>query len=301
MEKLGLGLADFRKSDPRLITASISLFGGAESAGELAGRGGLAIVAEAESSLMSQHRGKDGLPISTPYGLGDMASGLAAYGAIVSALFERERTGKGRHLDIAMIRVLLAFNSIGITGEVFSTDGQPRVGGGRTAGMGIFRASNGFVTIGVNSDSLFQRLAVAMDQPELADNPLYSGYESRDQRVAEVDEIVTGWTSGHTIEEVIAALSRTGVPCGRVNTPADILKNETTEQLSLLEVLDDGIGGVVRAPANPFGFRYARNSLPLAGQDNEQVVGELFGNHEGTFARLQKDGAFGGQEREVAT
>ena len=173
MEKLGLGLSALREEHPRLVTASISLFGGLEAAGPLAERGGLAIVAEAESSLMSQHRSKDGRPITTPYGLGDMASGLAAYSAIVTALYERESTGIGRHVDIAMIRVLLSFNAISITAEQITSQGRTGSKPRATAAMGIFEASNGYVTIGVNSDSLFQRLAVAMGKPELADDPRY--------------------------------------------------------------------------------------------------------------------------------
>jgi crotonobetainyl-CoA:carnitine CoA-transferase CaiB-like acyl-CoA transferase len=296
MEKLGLGLNALREEHPRLITASISLFGGFETAGPLAGRGGLAIVAEAESSLMSQHRSKDGRPISTPYGLGDMASGLAAYSAIVTALFERESTSTGRHIDIAMIRVLLSLNAISITADQITSDGgvgsKPRA----TAAMGIFEASNGYVTIGVNSDSLFQRLATAMGRPELADDPRYAGHASRDERVDEVNEIVTDWTRSHTIEEVIDAISPTGVPCGRVNTPADILRNETSSQLGLFEDLDDGIGTHIRTPANPFGFNYAKPTLPTLGDSNEWVTEDVLGSSE-EFERLANLGAFGKSEQ----
>ena len=150
MERLGLGLGELRERNERLITASISLFGGRETAGDLAERGGLAIVGEAESSLMSQHRDREGRPITTPYGLGDMASGLAAYGAIASALVERGRTGTGQHLDISMVRVLLSFNAISITGEQISPAGDLESPGSSPAGMGIFPASDGYVALGVN-------------------------------------------------------------------------------------------------------------------------------------------------------
>jgi crotonobetainyl-CoA:carnitine CoA-transferase CaiB-like acyl-CoA transferase len=296
MAKLGLDLTTLRQLHPRLITASISLFGGLDSAGSLAERGGLAIVAEAESSLMSQHRGRDGRPITTPYGLGDMASGLSAYAAITTALFERESTGAGRHLDIAMIRVLLAFNAISITAEQIIAEGgigsKPRA----TAAMGIFEASDGYVTIGVNSDSLFHRLAVAIGKPELSDDPRYAGHVSRDERVEEVNEIVSSWTRSHTIEEVIAAVSPTGVPCGRVNTATDILRNETSTQLRLFEDVDDGVGSRIRTPANPFGFNYARTALPSLGEGNERLSGEVFGSAE-SYERLSLLGAFGERAR----
>jgi crotonobetainyl-CoA:carnitine CoA-transferase CaiB-like acyl-CoA transferase len=296
MERLGLGLAALRQLDPKLITASISLFGGLESAGPLAERGGLAIVAEAESSLMSQHRGKDGKPITTPYGLGDMASGLSAYAAITTSLYERTATGVGKHIDIAMIRALLAFNAISITADQISAAGGVNAKPRATAAMGIFEASDGYVAIGVNSDSLFHRLTIAMGRPELAKDPRYAEHVSRDEKVEEVNEIVTGWTRSHTIDEVIAAIAPTGVPCGRVNTPSDILSNETSSQLRLFEELSDGVGTYIRTPANPFGFNFSRPELPSLGESNEQVTEEIFGSEE-EYTRLLKLGAFGERTR----
>jgi crotonobetainyl-CoA:carnitine CoA-transferase CaiB-like acyl-CoA transferase len=293
LDRLGLGLDGLRAADARLITASISLFGGEEAAGVLAQRGGLAVVAEAESSLMSQHRGRDGRPITTPYGLGDMASGLAAYGAIVSALFERTQTGRGRHLDIAMVRVLLALNSISITGEQIRSEADSYQENPRTAGMGIFPARDGFVAIGVNSDSLFARLAAAMGRPDLARHPLYGSHTTRDVRADEVDEIVEGWTKGLTVDEVVAALTPSGVPSGRVNTPADILASPTSQLLNLFETVGDGMDGEIRAPANPLGFRRPSSALPDPEADARRVIGEAFPQEPDAYQRFAALGAFG--------
>jgi len=289
MDRLGLGLASLRQRHPRLITASISLFGGHDTAGSLAHRGGLAIVGEAESSIMSQHRDREGRPITTPYGLGDMVSGLAAYGAIASGLFERTRTGVGRHLDIAMVRALLALNAISITGE--QIDSQAKVG--RTAGMGIFPAADGHVAIGVNSDSLFARLAVTMGRPDLLENPSYAFHTERDTHLEEIDAIVTQWTSSRSVDQVLDALSPTGVPCGRVNTPADILGSSTARQLSLFDTVEDGLGGTIRTPTDPFGFGNHDAALPRLGQDNALVTQHAFAGDAGAYEDLRRRGAFG--------
>jgi crotonobetainyl-CoA:carnitine CoA-transferase CaiB-like acyl-CoA transferase len=291
MERLGLGLADFRARRPRLITASISLFGGYDTAGALAERGGLAVVAEAESSLMSQHRGRDGHPITTPYGLGDMASGLAAYGAITTALFERERTGQGRHLDIAMTRVLLAVNSISITGEQIRSEPGVQQEDSRTAGMGIFPATDGYVAIGVNSDSLFARLALATGRPEITDNPRYASHVTRDSHVDEVNTILEDWSRDRTVDEILAALSPAGVPCGRVNTPRDMLDSPTSTRLALFEVVDDGMGGTIRSPANPFGFQPSLPSLPTARVDQLALNASEGLNHKKTGQPPSRTGA----------
>ena len=295
LARLGLDFTELRKRDPRLITTSISLFGGLQTAGDLASRGGLAVVAEAESSIMSMHRDSTGRPITVRYGLGDMVSGMAAYGAIASALYERTSTGLGQHIEIAMVKALVAINSISITGEQIMSEENGEAHEQRTAGMGLFEAADGFVTIGVNSDSLFARLATAMGRPDMLDNPEYATYKQRDTRVDEVNEIISRWTSSMTVDEIIEILSPTGVPCGRVNTPRDILDGDLSMRLNLLVDVDDGLGGTIRSPSNPLGFGDSNAlSIPQAGQDTEQLIQQAYPEEPSAYERLQAEGAFGG-------
>ena len=294
LSRLGLDFAELRVSDPRLITTSISLFGGFHTAGDLASRGGLAVVAEAESSIMSMHRDSNGRPITVRYGLGDMVSGLAAYGAIASALYQRTDTGVGQHIEIAMVNALLAINAISITGEQIMAEGLGEAHEQRTAGMGLFQAADGFVTIGVNSDSLFARFAEAMGRPELLDDPAYAEYKQRDTRVDEVNEIISRWTSSLTVNEIIEILSPTGVPCGRVNTPQDILDGDLSKRLHLLVDVKDGLGGTIKSPSNPLGFGAGSSSaIPQAGQDTQLLVSEVFPDDPNAYERLREEGAFG--------
>jgi len=112
MSRLGLGLDAARTANRRLITASISLAGSDTAGGP--SRLGLALIAEGEAGMFHQpldHR-ESPLPISSA--LGDMATGLACYAAICTALLERERTGVGGHVDISMIRTLLSWDSAAV-------------------------------------------------------------------------------------------------------------------------------------------------------------------------------------------
>ncbi len=143
---------------PALVTCSISLFGGFGSAKELAKRKGLAIVAESESSFGSMQRHPDGTPVrlgtgTRRHGLGKRGLRRDRHGAAGAGA-----NGMGRHLDIAMVKVLLALNSTAVTGEQMESHEL------RTAGYGIFPASDGYVAIGVNSDNLFGKLATLMGQ-----------------------------------------------------------------------------------------------------------------------------------------
>lgn len=288
LARLGLRFPELRAANPRLITASISLYGGFDSAGPLATRGGLAIVSEGESTVTAMTRDKQGVPVELGLPLGDMATGMASFGAIATALYERERTGKGRHLDISMVRTLLALNSCGITGA--QIPGWEV--GARTVGYGIFPASDGFVTIGVNNDSLFARLAVAMEMPEFGSDPRFVGYEGRVKNVAAGDEIVSAWTSARTAQEVIAIVAPTGVPCGRIATPEDVLADQQLRDLDYFDVVDDGIGGTIDTPRNPLGFSRKSSAIPRLAAHTRELLAEV-GIDADECAKLAAAGAFG--------
>jgi crotonobetainyl-CoA:carnitine CoA-transferase CaiB-like acyl-CoA transferase len=291
MTRLGIDFAALRSERPTLITASISLFGSADTAGDLTARGGLAIVAEGESGLLrknvDERNGGDPHMFGLP--LGDLATGVVSYGAIVTALFERTRTGLGRHLDISMVRSLLSLNSAGITSDQITPDGSQKA---KPAGYGIYRTADGYVTIGVNSDSLFARLVGAMGRPEMALDPRYAAYKVRDASAQSIDEMIGEWTKPQLTSEIVARVAAAGVPVGRVTTSDDLLSDESLRALSFFESVDDGIGSLIDTPANPMGFSRGSYRLPRIGEDARAVLSEI-GVAEDDYDRLAADGAFG--------
>jgi len=288
LARLGIDFVELRRQRPELVTCSISLFGGFERAGELANRKGLAIVAEAESSFASMQRYPDGTPVKLGIALGDMASATVAYGAIVTALLGRNRGGVGRHLDISMVKVLLALNSTAITGEQMESHAL------KTAGYGIFPAADGYVAIGINSDNLFGRIARLMDKEWMLTDPRYAHYVERDQRLTEVNAIVTEWTSARMMDDVVAALTSVGVPGGAVNTPADILESSIIHRLGFLCDVEDGLGGTVRVPSNPFQFTPSDASrISAPGEHTEEILSEFLQWNAEAVAAARRFGAFG--------
>lgn len=289
LQRLGLDFGDLRTQDPRLITVSISLFGSAYRVGELATRRGLAIVAEGESSILSMILDKDGSPVMPLVALGDMATGVAAFGAISAALYGREQSGTGCHLDISMVQSLLALNATNITSAQISTADTVNV---RTAGYGLYPTKDGYVTIGVNNDSLFGRLARAMGRSELTEDPRYSGYRQRDKHVEEIDEIVNHWTSSHYSEEILGRLRAAEIPCGRVATPRDILTDENLRDIGYLQAVQDGLGGTIETPANPLGFGGDSCEIPRLAAHARELLAEI-GVNDTEFEVLRVAGAFG--------
>jgi crotonobetainyl-CoA:carnitine CoA-transferase CaiB-like acyl-CoA transferase len=289
LARRGVDFPQLRQRFPRLITVSISLYGGFEYAGELATRGGLAIVAEAESSVGSMTRTAEGTPLMLGMPLGDMATGLTAYGAIVTTLFERHRTGRGRHLDISMVKALLSLNSVAITGDQIAVD-DPRAN--NVAAYGIFACADGFVAIGVNSDLLFGRIAGAMDRPDLAQDPRYATFDERDSRIPEINEIVSAWAAQLSVDTVVTQLSEWRVPSGRVATPGSVLADEQLRKLGMFQEIEDGLGATIEAPANPMRFSYARSGLPRLNAHSREILAEI-GVADDEFQALAAAGAFG--------
>jgi crotonobetainyl-CoA:carnitine CoA-transferase CaiB-like acyl-CoA transferase len=287
IDRLGIGFDMLRAKHPRLITVSINLWG-VDSKDELAKRGGLALVAEAESGVMGQTRDLNGAPIiqSLKVPIGDMATGLSAYAAITTALLERVRTGRGQHLALSLVKTMLSLNSIAIAAAQMS--GVPPA----TAAMGLFPTKDGLICIGVNSDKLWARLSKCMGRPELADDPRYAGYRDRDSRVEEVNALVADWTTQFTSAELVDLVGPTGLPIGQVASPDDIVASSTIDRLGWLVTIADGIGGILKVPRGPMGWSRREDRVPKPGENTEEILSGLGIDRE-RYAALRSEGVFG--------
>ena len=290
--RLGIELSALRAARPLLVTCSISLFGRTQDAQEegLADRRALAVVAEAESSLLSMQDNPAEGPRGFGFSLGDVVTGMSAYAAIVTALFDRERTQAGQHVDIAMVRSLMPLNGVAIVDAQFNPGNDARW---LPAGYGEFEGSDGSVAIGINTDNLFRRLATALDMEWMLNDERYALELDRDKRKDEVDALIGEWCRGRSTEEIVAALAGVGVPCGKVATPSDLVSGALYERIGLIESIADGLGGAVKVPANPFGIPQVGSAVPRLGTDTADVLGENLDIGPDEFDRLRQLGAFG--------
>ncbi|MDQ1738183.1 MAG: hypothetical protein QOH56_4434 [Pseudonocardiales bacterium] len=271
--RLGLPAHRLRELNPRLVYCSISGFGQDQGV-----RAGYDQILQGTSGVMHM-TGPPGEPTKWGVPVGDIASGMFAATAIVSALFERHRTGQGRVIDIAMQDSLVSMLTHHAA-RYLSTGAAPRSdhnGHATIAPYGTFRTGDGFINLCVGNDSQFLRMCDALGRPELAadarfgTNPLRVA--NKQQLVAELNATL----STTTVLDAIAALELAGVPVGPVRDIGQVLEDPSTSERHMLLEFHRDDAGSVRVVNTPWKFDETAPSVRLApphlGEHNEEILG----------------------------
>lgn len=297
LRRLGFHPEDVLERHPQIVSVSMTGFGLHDS-GPDANRAGLAMVAEALSGTTSLTRDRDGMPVWCGFALGDIMTGTTGHASVLLGLLNRQRTGKGRLIDLALTESTLPLVSVALA-RVQAADALESTskGGNDFHGVpyGTFAAADGYYNIGVNRDDYWGRLAEAMGRPDLVDDPRYATYDARAERQREVEALLEGWSSTLPRDEVIQAISDADVPVAPVLTMAEVLKlDHFLARGSFVEV-DDAIGGSYQQPDDATGFSIdAPARIPHLGEHRDAVLTELGLNAE-QIESLADGGAFGKQ------
>lgn len=223
LERWNLSPTSLREINPRLIVVRVSGYG---QDGPYADRPGYGAIGEAMGGLRAVIGEPDRPPARAGISIGDtLAATFACVGTLV-ALHARERTGVGQVVDSALYEAVLAvmeslIPEYEITGYV-----RPRTG----SILPNVAPANAYPTldgkehlISGNQDTVWKRLAEAMGQPELGDDPRYGTHSARGENQAELDELIAEWSAGLTVEELEVRLNEYSVPNGRIYTAPDML------------------------------------------------------------------------------
>ena len=249
LDRLGFGWDRVRALNDRLIYCSISGFG---STGPRRDEPGYDLVIQAESGLMDV----TGFPQTGPTKVGvaitDCLAALYAVQGILLAVISRQRTGRGQHLDLALLDS--AVSVLGLpAGIVAATgDGPGRLGNAHPslAPYQPYPAADGQVVVAVANERLWSKFCAAVRAPELEHDPRFA---TNTERLAHRDALnarIAEIFSRRTVDDLVAALSDMGVPCGRIRTIGEMLADP---QLAARQMLVDfPVGGTaIRMPGNP--------------------------------------------------
>ncbi|MFI7008804.1 CaiB/BaiF CoA transferase family protein [Streptomyces sp. NPDC050145] len=296
MDRLGVGWDKLKEENPRLIYAQSSGYG---STGPYAEYPAMDLSVQAMSGLVSVTGHPDGDPVKAGVAVCDISAGMNLYGAVTTALFQRERTGKGMRVEVSMMEsvfpmLMSSVSTYYATGEIGPRTGN-RHPGMSVAPYNIFPANDGHVVVICESDHHWSSLTKIMNRPELATDKRYVHTKERAARMDEVDAIVTEWTSGRGKEEVFRELVAVGIPGAPVRDLADVATDVHLQERGFLHTTPHPELGDLTAMGSPLelGDSPRRHLHPARalGEDTAQVGSELLG--EEMFQKLAGSGVFG--------
>ncbi len=247
MEKWGLGYAALSALNPGLVMARITAYG---QDGPYKDRPGFARIAHAFSGITYLTGEAGGKPL-TPgaMALGDYLSGLYAALGVLLALRFRDLTGRGQYLDVALYESVFrfldelapAYAKKGVVRERMGAD-TPNI-----VPHSHYRCADGtWVALACSSDKMFERLAAAMDRPELTADPRFANMHARVKNRDAINAIVEAWIGGYPRDELMRRCLKAEVPCGPINSIADIFADPHYQARgNLLKVFDQEVGELV--------------------------------------------------------
>ena len=294
MERWGLGYEELSAANPRLVMVRVSGFG---QTGPYAGRAGYGAIGEAMGGLRYT-TGDPSLPPSRAgISIGDSLAAIHACLGATMALHQARATGRGQVVDASIYEsVLNVMESLVIDYDV---GGYVRERTGsflpRIAPSNVYPTKDGiWIVVGANQDSVWARMAAAMDRPELASDERYATHGARGANQEELDALIAGWTAGFDAAALEARLNEHGIPNGKIYRAPEMLADpQFKARGSIVRVRDPDLGEVAmqnvapRLSRTPGGVRHPG---PALGEHNGYVWGELAGKSPDEMRALRDCG-----------
>ncbi len=278
MEKLGFGWAALHARYPRLIYCAISGFG---HTGPYAARPAYDMIVQAMGGVMSVTGYPGQPPARVGVSVGDLAAGLYGAGAIQGALFHRERTGETQKLDISMLdcQVTLLENAIAQTHVRGAPPGPIGARHPAIAPFGMFRARDGYLAIAAGNDALFATLCTALGLDALHGDPRFATNPARMEHVDALTDAMNAALAAADRADWFARLEAAGIPCGPINTVADVMADPQVAARNMIVHIDDE-AGPFPTPGNPvkssiFPDPATRPAAPRLDQHRAEILGQL--------------------------
>ncbi|MDZ4764368.1 MAG: CaiB/BaiF CoA-transferase family protein [Chloroflexota bacterium] len=293
MAAFGLGYDDVRALNPALVYGSVTGYG---QTGLYRERPGYDFVIQAQSGLMSITGETDGAPIKVGVAICDVIAGLFASSALLAALRGAERSGRGQHVDIALLDTAIAALVNVASNALVSGDAPKRYGNAHTniVPYQAFRAADGEFTLAVGNDRQFRIVCALVGRPEWADDPRFATNPARVQHRAALIPLLDAAFAARPAAAWVADLLAMGVPAGEINTLPQILADPHVESRGLLHEIDlNGIAATLLG--NPVQFDGTPPAIrlppPLLGQHTDAILRERLGMNAAAIATLRARGA----------
>ncbi|MGB3634169.1 MAG: CoA transferase [Rubrobacteraceae bacterium] len=249
LEKLGLGYETLKEENPDLIYCSITGFG----PGEEEDRPGYDFLIQARAGIMGITGQPDGEPTKVGVAIADIVCGLYAANTILATLHQRDVTGEGARIEVPLFESTLSW--LANRGQEYLVSGEDkgRLGNAHPTIVPYetFETSDKPIALAVGNDDQFEKLCEAIGREELAQDTRYATNPDRVENREELVKILQEEFSESTAEEWISVIREAGVPCGPVNSLADVFSDSHVLSSGILQKVDHPTVGELELLASP--------------------------------------------------
>jgi len=277
LDKLGLGYEALKALNPALIYCSISGYG---RTGPYADKGGFDLIAQGMSGLMAITGEPGGAPVKSGSPVCDINAGILAALGIVSAYVHRLKTGEGQLVDTSLYEAGI-HQTFWQSAIYFATGNAPGPSGSAhilSAPYQAFAASDGWLNIGGANQANWERLARVLGAPEWIDDARFRSNAERMRNLQALTGLMNDRLKTKSVREWIAALEAEGVPCGPINTIADMAGDPQTAARGMVVELQHPVAGATRALGLPIKLSASPGEVtrpaPLLGQHTREGLAE---------------------------
>ncbi|MGO2133749.1 MAG: CaiB/BaiF CoA transferase family protein [Halomonas sp.] len=291
LARYGLDAETLRAENPALVVCSITGFG---QDGPWSHRPGYDFMVQALGGLMSLTGEPDGMPMKTGVAITDVMTGLYATVGVLAALHERAQTGKGRHIDVALLDVQLATLANQALNTLVSGENPERFGNAHPniVPYEAFGCADGYLVLTVGNDAQFSRLAALLGHAEWAEDPAYATNAARVGNRDVLVKKINAELSKRGRDEWLAELETCGIPAGPINGVSEAFACPQAQHRQMHRTLKSGARDIPQV-ANPLRFdgvsATSDTPPPTLGQDSDSVLAGM-GLSKDDIARLRSEG-----------
>ena len=278
LARMGFPAERLHELRPSLVTCAINGFG---STGPYRDRPAFDFIAQAMSGFMSVNGRADDPPLRSGLPISDLIAGLYAALSITASVMHARATGQGQQTEVALTNGLVSMLAY-IATNYFATGTAPERSGNDhpiAAPYGLFPTRDGQIALAPPDDTFFGRLMDALGVPELKDDPLYRTQTARVANRQRINAIVGGKLAMNTTEYWVETLNRAGVPCGPVQSVADVFQDPQILSQDMVMDIDHPGFGMVRMLGFPMKLSatpcQVRRPAPGLGEHSDDVLAEL--------------------------
>jgi CoA:oxalate CoA-transferase len=294
MDSLGVGWEEMHRLNPRLIYATGTGYG---ISGPDRDTLAMDLTIQAHSGIMSVNGFADGPPLRAGAVIVDFMGGIHLYAAILTALYDREKSGLGRLVEVAMQEAVYptlatSFDYYYRTGKIPTRTGN-RQSAQNSAPYNVYPTTDGHVAVHLVTEAHWRNLLRAMGRADLLDDPRFATNAARVEHIDETDALIAEWTRRLSKAEVFARAREHRIPIAPVRNAAEVMNDPHMHVRGMLERINHPELGEIVVPTTPLRLHgtdtVATTPAPRIGEHNLEIYGAWLGLSAGEIAGLKED------------